>query len=237
MDDLGSAATHLGYATDIEIIEKLVQLDGRTIADVGCGDGRLARELAGRGAAVVGVEPDPIQATKNRNAEAYPGVTLVEGRAERLPQDTSSVDGVIFSKSLHHVPREGMDAGLREAARVLKPDDGFLYVVEPDMRGAFSQLVKPFHDETVVRGWALEALARVAGNIFTEVEEYWYTVNNTFDDFDGFVSRMSGTSYNAIERDDIKAANLRRAFEKGRCDGGYVFENPMRVRLYLKPVK
>ncbi len=237
MDDLGSAATHLGYATDFEIIEKLVQLEGRTIADIGCGDGRLACALAGRGATVVGVEPDPIQATKNRNAEAYPGVTLIEGRAERLPQDTSSVDGVIFSKSLHHVPREGMDAGLREAARVLKPDDGFLYVVEPDMRGAFSQLVKPFHDETVVRGWALEALARVAGNIFAEVEEYWYTVNNTFDDFDGFVSRMSGTSYNAIERDDIEAANLRRAFEKGRCDGGYVFENPMRVRLYLKPVK
>ena len=125
MDGTGTAATHLGCATDIEIIGRLVELEGRTIADVGCGDGRVARALADLGATVVGVEPDPIQAAKNREADAHPGVTLIEGAAERLPQDTASVDGVIFSKSLHHVPREGMDAGLREAARVLKPGNSF----------------------------------------------------------------------------------------------------------------
>ena len=237
MDGIGTAAAHLGYATDIEIIGRLVELEGRTIADVGCGDGRVARALADLGATVVGVEPDPIQAAKNREADAYPGVTLIEGAAEHLPQDTASVDGVIFCKSLHHVPREGMDAGLREAARVLKPGNGFLYVVEPDVRGAFSQLAKPFHDETQVRAWALDALTRVADKIFGEVEEYWYTITNKFDDFDGFASRMSGTSYNAIQRDDIEAANLRQAFEGGRCDDGYAFDNPMRVRLYRRPVK
>lgn len=237
MDDLGPAVTHLGHATDIEVIGRLVELKGRTIADVGCGDGRVARALADLGATVVGVEPDPIQAAKNRDADSHPGVTLVEGSAERLPQETASVDGVVFSKSLHHVPREGMDVGLREAARILKPGNSFLYVIEPDMRGAFSQLVKPFHDETEVRTWALDALARVANKIFAEVEEYWYTITNKFDDFDGFATRMSGTSYNAIERDHVEAANLRQVFEGGRRGDVYIFENPMRVRLYRRPVK
>jgi SAM-dependent methyltransferase len=237
MDDLGPSKNRLGYATDIEIVDRLVDCDGRLIVDVGCGDGRLARALAGCGATVIGVEPDPIQAAKNREAEAHPGVTLLEGVAEHLPQESASVDGVIFGKSLHHVPREGMDVGLREAARVLKPGDSFLYVAEPDIRGAFSQLVKPFHDETEVRAWAQEALARVADKIFAEVAEYWYTVTNTFADFDDFASRMAGSSYNAIERDDIEAANLRRAFEDGKSDGAYSFDNPMRVRLYRRPVK
>jgi ubiquinone/menaquinone biosynthesis C-methylase UbiE len=80
---------------------------------------------------VVGVEPDPIQASRKREADVPPGLFLLEGRAKNLPVEDGSVDGIFFFRSLHHVPIENMAAALREAARAVKPNVGFLYVIEP----------------------------------------------------------------------------------------------------------
>ncbi|MEK9945008.1 MAG: class I SAM-dependent methyltransferase [Alphaproteobacteria bacterium] len=224
----------LGIARDIDIFDRLADWKGLEVVDCGCGAGGLAGALAKRGATVTGIEPDPIQAEKNRAADPKPGVTLVEAPAQSIPRDTDSVDAVVFSKSLHHVPFEQMDAALREAARVLKPD-GFLYVLEPDIRGQFSQLVKPFHDETLVREKALEALDRTANQVFGEMEEYWYTNVVAFPDFDTLVNRMSGSSFNDIQASQIDTPDVRTAFEAGKAKEGYEFTNLMRVRLYRGP--
>lgn len=228
--------TDLGIARDIDIFDRLIDWRGLNVVDCGCGSGGLAAALAKRGATVTGIEPDPIQAEKNRAAEPIENVTLVEAPAQRVPCEDGSVDGVVFSKSLHHVPQEHMDDALREAARVLK-EDGFLYVLEPDIRGQFSQLVRPFHDETVVRANALEALSRTADRIFEEVDEYWYTNVVKMEDFDTLVKRMSGSTFNDIEATRIDTADVRKAFEAGKTDDGYEFTNLMRVRLYRRPKK
>jgi len=225
----------LGIARDIDIFDRLADWKGLEVVDCGCGAGGLASALAKRGATVTGIEPDPIQAEKNRAADPKPGVTLVEAPAQSIPRDTDSVDAVVFSKSLHHVPFEHMDGALREAARVLKPD-GFLYVLEPDIRGQFSQLVKPFHDETLVRAKALEALDRTASQVFGDMEEYWYTNVVAFPDFGTLVNRMSGSSFNDIQASQIDTPEVRSAFEAGKAKEGYEFTNLMRVRLYRGPL-
>lgn len=227
--------TELGRATDLEIIERLVELDSRTIVDVGCGNGAVSAELAARGAIVLGLEPDPIQAAKNRDADPIPNVTLVEGSAESIPRESGAVDAVIFGKSLHHVPKDLMDSALREAARVLKPGTGVLYSLEPDMRGAFSQLMKPFHDETRVRAWAQEALTRTADPLFEDVVQYWYEITIDFPDFDGFAQRALGATYNDIDADKVRMDGVRQRFEAGKSGDGYSFDNLMRVRLYRGP--
>lgn len=224
--------TELGRATDVEIIERLVELDGCDIVDVGCGNGAVSAELAARGAIVLGLEPDPIQAAKNREADPIPNVTLVEGSAESIPRETGTVDAVIFGKSLHHVPKDLMDSALREAARVLKPGTGILYSLEPDMRGEFSQLMKPFHDETQVRAWAQEALTRTADPMFEEAAQYWYEITITFPDFDSFTQRALGATYNDIDADKVTKDGVRRRFEAGKSGDGFSFDNLMRVRLY-----
>ncbi len=56
----------LGEKSDLEVLDHLVDVAGQRVIDAGCGDGRLSSELAKRGATVVGVEPDPIQARQNR---------------------------------------------------------------------------------------------------------------------------------------------------------------------------
>ncbi|MSO65819.1 MAG: class I SAM-dependent methyltransferase [Alphaproteobacteria bacterium] len=225
-------ANHLGDARDIDVFEKLVAWSGLDVVDVGCADGSLAAALAKRGARVLGIESDPIQAKKNRGAAAVDNVTLIEGSAERIPREAGTVDGVIFSKSLHHVPAGLMDAALSEAARVLKRERGFLFVLEPDISGQFSQLVKPFHDETVVRRQALDALARTADRLFRQMDEYWYTSTNLFSDFAAFEKRMAGSTYNKIDSVRIDTPGVRTMFEAGREAEGYRFRNLMRVRLY-----
>lgn len=227
--------TQLGRATDVEIIERLVKLKGCDIIDVGCGNGAVSAKLAALGATVLGLEPDPIQAAKNRDAEPVPNVTLVEGSAESIPRETGTVDAVFFGKSLHHVPKDLMDPALREAARVLKPGTGILYSLEPDMRSDFSQLMKPFHDETQVREWAQAALSRTADPLFEEAAQYWYEITITFADFESFAQRTLGASFNKIDADKVMADGVRKRFEAGKSGDEFAFENIMRVRLYRGP--
>jgi 2-polyprenyl-3-methyl-5-hydroxy-6-metoxy-1,4-benzoquinol methylase len=43
---------------EIATIRELVELEGKSAVDVGCGDGRLSFELARHGARVYGIDPD-----------------------------------------------------------------------------------------------------------------------------------------------------------------------------------
>ena len=117
---MNEVCTNLGEQSDINAVSKVVSVKGLSIVDVGCGPGALARDLCALGATVLGVEPDPIQAEKNRNAAQTTGLQFAEAGAESLPVLDASADGVFFCRSLHHVPTEHMDGALKEARRVLK---------------------------------------------------------------------------------------------------------------------
>jgi ubiquinone/menaquinone biosynthesis C-methylase UbiE len=232
--------TELGLAEDFEVLDRFVEPRGLTVVDAGCGAGALSLHLAGRGARVVAIEPDPVQAKANHERFADgDGVRFVETGAEAMPCGDASVDGVVFSKSLHHVPPGLMEAALAEAVRVLRPT-GFLYVLEPEVEGAYSDLVRSYHDETAARRAALAALARVAEARvaearFAEARVIRYRNVRRFADFESFVVAAAGASFTSTRREDVETAEVRRRFEAGRCAEGYRFEQPMRVNLYRGP--
>ena len=145
---------HLGERADVDAVDALASVAGLTVVDVGCGAGKASRDLAALGATVIAVEPDPIQAAKNRAADPTPGVVFHEGRAERLPVASGSANGAFFFRSLHHVPIERMELAIVEVARALNPETGFLCVVEPGMDGTHFRVMRPFNDETRVRNAA-----------------------------------------------------------------------------------
>jgi len=224
--------TDLGELTDAAALISLVAVAGRDLVDVGCGPALTSRELVRLGARVTGVEPDPIQAEKNRRAEPTPGLTLHEGRAESLPLADSSVDGVLFFRSLHHVPIGGMDRALDEARRVLKPETGFLCVVEPGMDGSHFAVMRPFHDETIVRIEAQAALARISGR-FRREARYRYMQRPRHASFEAMVERVTGRTFNNISREMVDTAEVRALFETGRTDeGDYAFDQPMLLDFY-----
>src|SRR6266508_4441301 len=99
---------------------------GQLVVDVGCGDGKKARELAKRfGCRVIGVEP--IRANlerRQREPVETELVTFVQGRIEAIPLPYATADLVWARDMLVHVP--DLVAGLRECRRVLKRDGRLL---------------------------------------------------------------------------------------------------------------
>jgi SAM-dependent methyltransferase len=102
---------------------------GMTVLDLGCGEGRHAFEAYRRGAAVVAVDwgADEVATTRRwldaiaAAGEAPPGAhaEVVRGDLTALPVPDASVDRVIASEVLEHIPDDG--TAIREIARVLKP--------------------------------------------------------------------------------------------------------------------
>ena len=79
---------------------------------------------------------------------------------------------------------------------------------------------------------ALAALDRTARSLFNSMDEYWYSTEMRFANFDIFVDRAAGQTYNGHDRAKVSAPPIRAAFEKSRQGEDYVFNDLMRVRLY-----
>ena len=94
---------------------------GKTLLDVGCGDGELASELARRGAIVTGLDADPtmIAAAQRRIEIASIQLQLIEAQVERLPFDDGIFDRVVAVTVLCFVC--DAERAIAEMTRVLKP--------------------------------------------------------------------------------------------------------------------
>jgi SAM-dependent methyltransferase len=109
---------------------------GRLTLDVGCGEGRLARDLKARGHQVMAIDASPTLVAHARAADPSMDVRL--GDAARLPLPDQAADLVLAFMSLHDM--DDMVGAVREAFRVLGPEGRFcLAVVHPlNSAGKFS---------------------------------------------------------------------------------------------------
>lgn len=116
---------------DVEYEEQILplvvgHLAGCTlVADVGCGEGQVARRLAASGVTVLGL--DPSDAQLRAGVARGLGPRYVRGRAEALPWRDATFDGVVICLALEHV--DAFERAIAEAARVLRPGGRFLLVV------------------------------------------------------------------------------------------------------------
>jgi SAM-dependent methyltransferase len=97
--------------------DTVVPRPGRRTLEIGCGEGRVARDLARRGHIVVALDTSP---TLVRSAKAAdPAGRYLLADAATLPFPDASFDLVVAYNSLMDV--SDMPAVVAEAARVLKP--------------------------------------------------------------------------------------------------------------------
>ena len=97
-----------------------------TIADLGCGDGALIWALAQDGRlGDVTYAVDLAEERVRIASTVAPGVQGVVASATSTPLATSSVDGVIVSQVIEHLPDDGLLAS--EVARILRPG-GWWYI-------------------------------------------------------------------------------------------------------------
>lgn len=224
-----------GYQADIEVLDQLIEVDNRFIVDAGCGAGGLCHALAKRGARVLGIEPDPVQAEKNSRAPVVANVGFKQAGAGDIPVEPHTVDGVVFGNSMHHIPAAHYPLVFDEMLRILK-SDGFLYVMEPVANGSYQHAIELFHNETKVRLDAYNALVKYAHSQYGSMREVYYDVDKTFRDFNEFADHYSSLSYNHYIEADVRNDKVKNRFESFQnSHGSYTLTQPMRINLYTDP--
>ena len=112
---------HDAYWSYSPLFFELVPPPGRATLEVGCGEGRVTRDLGARGHRVTSVDASPTLLEAARAADPEGDYVLADAAA--LPFDDRAFDLVVAYNSLMDV--QDMPAAVRETARVLEPGGRF----------------------------------------------------------------------------------------------------------------
>jgi ubiquinone/menaquinone biosynthesis C-methylase UbiE len=126
----------VGRDRDAELAARLSGIAaGDVVVDIGCGPGVAARHAARLGASVTGIDPAPVMLKVARLfTRSVDNVRYVEGTAEALPVPDDSASVVWSIAAVHHWTE--LDAGLREACRVLRPGGRLVAIERRTLSGA-----------------------------------------------------------------------------------------------------
>ncbi|MCA2214339.1 methyltransferase domain-containing protein [Jidongwangia harbinensis] len=125
-----AAGTAVGRSYKQRFVRALDVRPGHLVLDIGCGPGTDLARLAGTGATVLGLDPDPgMLAEARRRLGGRPGVLLCRGDAHALPLAGATVDRIRADRVLQHLPAPA--GALAEVRRVMRPG-GLFGLAEPD---------------------------------------------------------------------------------------------------------
>lgn len=105
---------------------------GKLTVDVGCGEGRVARDLLARGHRVVGFDGSPALVAAAR--ELPSSIVAEVADAAALPLPDGCADLVVAFMSLHDV--DDLEGAMREIARVLEPGGRLCLAIVHPMNSA-----------------------------------------------------------------------------------------------------
>jgi ubiquinone/menaquinone biosynthesis C-methylase UbiE len=111
---------------------ELLPAPGRHTLDVGCGEGRVARDLKARGHTVTGIDAAPTMIQLARDADPEGDYVIADAAA--LPFDEASFDLVVAFNSLMDI--DDMLGAVIEASRVLEADGHFCICITHPTREA-----------------------------------------------------------------------------------------------------
>ena len=216
-----------------EALSGVLSPAGKTIVDVGCGDGAMVRHLAREGARAIGVEVSDAQLARAK-AKASGQESYSVGRGEDLPFDDCSADALLYLNSLHHLPADSIPVAIVDAARVLKAG-GQLIVIEPIAAGSYFEALRPLEDETEIRARAYAALQNPPSDLAAE-GEFIFESAVRLRDADHFIQVITAPEPSRRARLPEVEGELRRRFkELAQIDAdGFLFLAPMRRNLFRK---
>jgi ubiquinone/menaquinone biosynthesis C-methylase UbiE len=132
----------------------------KIVADLGCGSGNLAAELAGFVKKVIGIDSSAamLKAAKRRTSQ-FNNVDLRKGDLSALPIETATCDAALLVLALTYIPDPAKAA--TEMARILKPGGrGVIIDLLPHDREDFRRQMGQ-----TSRGLELKAVERMMGEV------------------------------------------------------------------------
>jgi ubiquinone/menaquinone biosynthesis C-methylase UbiE len=155
--------------TNVRLISTCMRLaglkPGARVADLGCGSGVFTDLLSKQGYQAIGLDISPKLIALGR--AKYPTVEFHEGDVEHLPFADGSMDGILLSGLVHHLPDPSRCAA--EAFRVLKKGGSFV-AFDPNRMNPFMYLYRdrssPFYSNVGVTENERPVLAHQIAAVF-----------------------------------------------------------------------
>lgn len=207
-------------------LEPLRLSPGMPVLDLAAGTGKLTRALAAAGVRVVAVEP-----VAEMRAALPDSVEALDGTAEAIPLDDSSVDLVTVAQAFHWF--DGA-AALAEIHRVLRTGGRLALlwnrrVENAPINRAIEELVEPHRMGTPThRGDPWRAVFERT-SLFGPLEEHVFANEQVLDE-DGLAARICSISFIAGLPEPERAGLLARAREL-TADGPVTV--PYRTEVYV----
>jgi ubiquinone/menaquinone biosynthesis C-methylase UbiE len=230
----------LGRHEDPEGIEaktilRHVPFEGRNVLEIGCGDGRLTFGYARTAKRAVGVDPEltSIQRARKKIPKDLAGkLHFQQGKGEELKFPDESFDIVFFSWSLCCTDIQMMGNALRQAWRVLKPNETLINLqgsqYQPFGMGTITYLITrkfptSFEDEGYREArYALKYAAIVERKFDLKAEEE-FTVNTYYDRVEDLLEDLDAETrqtYDLLDKE--RKAEVRQKLRAMRSDKGIV---------------
>jgi SAM-dependent methyltransferase len=192
-----------------EVLEPLELSPGAVVLDLAAGTGKLTRLLLEAGPDVIAVEP-----IREMRAALPAGARVLEGTAEAIPLDNTSVDLVTVAQAFHWF--DG-DAALAEIHRVLRADGRLAVVwnrrIEDDpVNAAIEAILGPYRAGVPTHRRDAWRAAFERTTLFGPLEEHVFP-NEQVLDADGMADRIGSISFIASLPDEERAPALRAARE------------------------
>jgi ubiquinone/menaquinone biosynthesis C-methylase UbiE len=151
------------------LVEAFVKLSGlgagARVADLGCGSGAFTHLLTQTGYDCVGLDLSAKLLALGRRK--YPQLQLIAGDIEQLPFGDASLDGILLSGVVHHLPDPSRCAA--EVFRVLRPGGRFV-AFDPNRMNPFMWLYRdrasPFYSSVGVTPNERPVLAHEIAAVF-----------------------------------------------------------------------
>jgi SAM-dependent methyltransferase len=163
----------------------------KDLLEIGCGKGRITRDLARHARRVVACDPDGAALETARQTLGSCGIEFLltpTGVPELAP---ASFDLILYTLSLHHVPEAEMISSLQAAAALLHPG-GEIVVIEPGDGGSFTEAKNRFGagsgDETRAKAAAVRAMRTLPG--WQVGETILFYASFLFEDVQDFLDSM-----------------------------------------------